>query len=120
WSVRKRTAITGPEIAVAILAKSVRLHEHSVSERLQKVARTIEVNNRRLGPVVQPDPALAVRHEADRRTGLDLTKMGPVFDHLIWVRHGALSIREPRNHDGHSDRGWRLLHFCAALIAGLT
>src|SRR5262249_39982791 len=63
--IGERAAVASPEISVAILAESVRLYEHAIAERLQNVSRGVEMNDRRLRPVVQPRSAFAIRDDAD-------------------------------------------------------
>ena len=87
--VLERSAVARPEVAVAVLAESVGLHEHAAAEALVDGARGVDVQDRRLRSVMQPGAALAVRNDADGRTGLDVAEPRPVRDHAVRTRHRA-------------------------------
>ena len=87
--VLERSAVARPEVAVAVLAESVRLHEHAVAEPAIDGARRVDVQDRRLGSVVQPGAALAVGDDADRRARLDVAESRPVRNHAVRIRHRA-------------------------------
>src|SRR5262249_23248716 len=89
WNVSKRTAVACPKIAIRVLAEPVGLYKHAVPERLENVAVGIEVNDGRFGTMMQPGAAMAVRNDADGRTGLDVAQMRPVLEHPVGIRHRA-------------------------------
>src|SRR5262249_20974513 len=80
-------AITRPKVSVAVLAEAMRLDKHSVAEGFQDVAVRIEMDDGRLGSVMQPGSAATIGNDANRRARLDVAEMRPVFEHLIGVRH---------------------------------
>ena len=87
--VRERSAVARPEVAVAVLTESMRLHEHAVAEPAIDGARRVDVQNRRLRSVVQPRAALAVRDDADRGAGFDVAESRPIGSHAVRIRHRA-------------------------------
>ena len=85
----ERSAVARPEVAVAVLTESVRLHEHAVAEPAIDGARRVDVQDRRLRSVMQPRAALAVRDDADGGARLDVAQSRPVRDHAVRARHRA-------------------------------
>ena len=91
------------------LTEAVRLHEHLVAERLHDLARRIEVDDRRLGSVMQPGAALAVGNDADGGAGSNGAERRPLLDHAIRVGHRARPVWRRRllAARGTGLTGWR-------------
>ena len=64
--VAERTAVAGPQLAVAVHAEAVGLDDHAVAEALLDLPLGVDIVDRRLGPEHHPRAAGAVRDEPDR------------------------------------------------------
>src|SRR6185295_4497812 len=73
--VLERSAVAGPEIAVAVLTESVRLHEHATAESLVYRARCVDVEDGRLGSMMQPRAAFPVGDDPDCSAWLDVAEL---------------------------------------------
>ena len=88
--VPERTAVAGPQVAVAVHAEPVGLHDQTVAEALLDLPVGVDVVDGRLGPEHHPRAAGAVGNEPDGGAPLHARPQGrPVLDQAVGVGHRA-------------------------------